>query len=623
MAPTKKVKLDIDHKSLESLMRTQKEKIGYKVYDGKSNEFQVFKRVTFDGSETMFVVCANCDNQELIKYDTKLGSANLSNHLKKSSHISSGKEKMSGSQPKVDKFIIKSMSMTDRQRIYDAVAVWCACDNRPFNIVEGQHFKKMFQTVINVIVKYGNVNVEDVVPSKSTVRNHIISIHSDLVDKVSTQMRHVGYVNATTDHWKDTMSGASYMTICIHYVDDAKDEKGRKMKKLKNRIIGTFEVGDKTAQLTRRCFDEYLVKFNVESMIRLVITDNASNMIKAFEGMKWVGCVAHNMCLLQKYAFNEQDSNDAIDPFPSITKLILSAKSLVTKIKRGNFSHDLICKLKQEVETRWDTRCDLLESVSINFNVLANDENLRHIMNDIPIGLLNELLQLLKPLKEMRMELCCDQKITFNLVVPTYLDIQKLMTSNSKDSPSISILKRRFLKFMSLNDAKCKFPLNVHHVIATFLTPEFRSTPEHHINSDLFRNSMKLLKSYVSEIPESDNEDDGDNQNVPSPSQNRFQAYREVPVDGKKIVDEISEYEKLSFTSYEINMCPFEFWSSKRSSFPRLSEISSWILSCPATSSSSERVFSKLGNIVTPSRNLLNPEMVDKLSFVASNNDLM
>lgn len=105
------------------------------------------------------------------------------------------------------------------------------------------------------------------------------------------------------------------MTICCHYFNiDGKV--------LEQRVISTFEVGDKIAITTRDHLKKQLIKLNIESKMQIMVTDSASAMISAFEGMKWVSCSAHNMNLLQKYAFNQQDKKDVPDPIPPISKLI-------------------------------------------------------------------------------------------------------------------------------------------------------------------------------------------------------------------------------------------------------------------------------------------------------------
>lgn len=242
-------------------------------------------------------------------------------------------------------------------------------------------------------------------------------------------------------------------------------------------------------------------------------------------------------------------------------------------------------------------------------------------MDDIPAGLLNELVELLCPLKKMRMDLCSDNHCTFNMVFLTYLKVKKLMIFKPNDSKTICDLKLRFLKYLNI-----KFSLSEHHIIATFLSPQFRSTPRNHCEQDLLRNGMKLLNSYLEEVIESDAESDCNENNHPTninSSSSLFDEYLENPSSSNKVFDEFTDYQDLDLTADEIKMDPFEFWMAKKSRYPKLSRVAFWILACPATSSSSERSFSKLGKMITSLKNRLDPKTVKKLSFISSNKDLL
>ena len=65
------------------------------------------------------------------------------------------------------------------------------------------------------------------------------------------------------------------------------------------------------------------------------------------------------------------------------------------------------------------------------------------------------------------------------------------------------------------------------------------------------------------------------------------------------------------------------WWNEKiqRDSMPNLSLIALKIFIIPGSSSDSERTWSMLGRIWTPSRNRLEPEIVSNLGFLKSNND--
>ena len=62
-----------------------------------------------------------------------------------------------------------------------------------------------------------------------------------------------------------------------------------------------------------------------------------------------------------------------------------------------------------------------------------------------------------------------------------------------------------------------------------------------------------------------------------------------------------------------------EWWGSKGSQFPMIQRVAKKYLTLNATSTSSERLFSLAGNIVSKKRNSLKPDKVDMLTCLAYN----
>lgn len=62
-----------------------------------------------------------------------------------------------------------------------------------------------------------------------------------------------------------------------------------------------------------------------------------------------------------------------------------------------------------------------------------------------------------------------------------------------------------------------------------------------------------------------------------------------------------------------------KYWKDRRTAFPLLYKLAKAVLSAPATSTPSERVFSVAGLTVTAKRSRLNSSRVDKIIFVHDN----
>jgi len=65
--------------------------------------------------------------------------------------------------------------------------------------------------------------------------------------------------------------------------------------------------------------------------------------------------------------------------------------------------------------------------------------------------------------------------------------------------------------------------------------------------------------------------------------------------------------------------CPFKWWASQEKRFPILSRLAKKFLAIPATSASSERLFSDAGNIMTVKCANLLPSTFEHLVFCKRN----
>ena len=83
------------------------------------------------------------------------------------------------------------------------------------------------------------------------------------------------------------------------------------------------------------------------------------------------------------------------------------------------------------------------------------------------------------------------------------------------------------------------------------------------------------------------------------------------------VTDELTQY--LSETPSPRNHSPLLWWKINAERFPNLAPVARVLLSIPATSTPSERVFSTAGNTVTKLRSCLKPKNVDALIFLNIN----
>lgn len=96
---------------------------------------------------------------------------------------------------------------------------------------------------------------------------------------------------------------------------------------------------------------------------------------------------------------------------------------------------------------------------------------------------------------------------------------------------------------------------------------------------------------------------------------------KDKSVSDSQILDEISSY--LLLPSAPSTEDPLGWWKKHLDKFPKLARIARKYLAIPATSVSSERLFSDAGNLISSKRTSLDPALVSKMLFLKRNMNTM
>lgn len=129
----------------------------------------------------------------------------------------------------------------------------------------------------------------------------------------------------------------------------------------------------------------------------------------------------------------------------------------------------LSTSLKLNVDTRWNSIYDMLESISSNYqkceDVLLN-RNESYYLDDIDRKLLVDLAKFLSLFKVASEQLSADTTPTLHLVVPWFTKLKN--SCESKDSEPLLLTQFKSLVSKMLDE---KVHLTSLHYIATFLHP--------------------------------------------------------------------------------------------------------------------------------------------------------
>ncbi|KAL4126594.1 hypothetical protein QTP88_010806 [Uroleucon formosanum] len=333
-----------------------------------------------------------------------------------------------------------------------------------------------------------------------------------------------------------------------------------------------------------------------------------------------------------KYLEQEEDGNKPLEP---VITLLTECKQLVRFMKSTGKNGELCKGLVQEVETRWNTRFLMLQSVqnALPQIIQIHGENFNRIQN-IDTELLTEITQFLEPFKKVSDELEGDKRPTIQKVVlyqlllkkhlQTYSNLRENIYSNAEELTINSILQKlgkRGLEFMDT-----KFKLAQEHEIAVFLFPKFKSlkmfseTDKARIIGNI---ELKLLRIDLEEDNRHTNLQEVNNITARNPNPSGNSTFSEWEDDENDIDQsrnyprykkEVEDYKNKYFEVQDDNI--LEFWNNQKYIFPLLSILAKQILAIPASSASSERSFSVAGRVIEERRSCLGGNTVDGILFL-------
>ncbi|GBB89806.1 hypothetical protein RclHR1_16600002 [Rhizophagus clarus] len=138
----------------------------------------------------------------------------------------------------------------------------------------------------------------------------------------------------------------------------------------------------------------------------------------------------------------------------------------------------------------------------------------------------------------------------------------------------------------------------------SFVSVKERFDAEELLNDEYDQEKLKSLSSSTSI------QDDDESQEYDS-------IFASFKTPASKEINEITEYLSLKKINFESD--PLVWWHGQEENFPILSKIAKKYLAVYACSTSSERLFSDAGNLLTAKRNRMSPKFFKKIMFLKRN----
>lgn len=493
---------------------------------------------------------------------------------------------------------------------------FCGNDNRPMEIVSGEGFQNLAQFLVEMGAKHGHIDVSTILPHPTTISRHIGDVKKTLNEQIFPNIQNaiINYeCSATTDMWTDKFKHNAFITMTVHFFDEnfflrknvlftslfgfgepkeIKKIMKKSGKNIKAEIIKQFEMLG---------YDRELLK-----KIRFV-TDRGSNVVTALEDYSRDDCRAHRLNTILQNTFDNDD-------VPLIvTKILKICKKIVKYLKDSGKTNQLAKAVVQECETRWNTILGVIDSITGQYDqikkLLTIEQRKKWYFN---VDLAKEISSFLTPFKEATESLEGDTYPTACKVLLWWENLSNHLNEENFIELPVKSLVRIAKPFFD-----SKFKINMDNKIACFLDPRYRflkMLPDDERN-EVFHEIKILLR----ELPQIT---DGD---IPLPAKkSRFSIFEESSNDAKNI-DEFEFYmQNANFSKYldtEENKKHLVelFWRNNKERFPKLYCIARKRLHIPASSSSSEVVFSGAGRTYNGLRTNLKPQKLDDLLFLKNN----
>ena len=139
------------------LMKEKSEKIKIVKSNKRSQVWDIFHEIYVENVIQEYVICINCEEI----YSFKNNSTSTLN-----SHKCKVKENQNIENFFTKKCVNESSLIQIKKETTDKLIDFCSKDLRPFNIIEGDGFKQLIQHFIKIGAKYGNIDVNEILPSK-------------------------------------------------------------------------------------------------------------------------------------------------------------------------------------------------------------------------------------------------------------------------------------------------------------------------------------------------------------------------------------------------------------------------------------------------------------------------
>ena len=511
----------------------------------------------------------------------------------------------------------------------------------PLSIVEKSCFKDMLQAL----------NSQYNPPCSKTLKKKIELDFEEMKKAMMDEIQQVDALAITHDSWTSVATD-NYETVTVQYIHE---EEGKWI--LKSRVLKTERIeGSHSAEAIADFMKGVKDRWKIKKIT--AVSDNASVEVKCFQKVlkwDWIGCIGHLINLLVR---------DVLKGNERVKAIVAKGRQLVSYFKKSPLAtHHFREKqeallpdgkrheLCNDVATRWNSTVDMLVRLleqSSPLHAVANDPNLRiknlkpFLFNAHDQVIVEEVIRILEPFKNMSEKLSASRIPTLSLVLPSITKLKLVL--EKKDLPEDEEDEETLQCYILIEEIKknissvidTRLKSSAMHETASILDPVTKGFMVTNFSEEYV--TIKLL-NLLTESCRSDNSatSSADAEEISEPADKKQKTegtpstdygwledvlVKNTPVQQPnasqaRLRQEIELY--LQDGDDAIDVGAMQWWSKKAALYPNIAKLAKTVLCIPASSVESERIWSLAGNIITKKRASLLPENLDMLLFLNHN----
>ncbi|XP_069097402.1 zinc finger protein 618-like isoform X9 [Pleurodeles waltl] len=492
-----------------------------------------------------------------------------------------------------------SLPEKERQRIAERLLRMMCADLGALSVVNGAEFIKLAQSLVDAGARYGTFSVTEILGNMNSLAlKHLPRMYNQVKVKVTCALGSNACLGIGVTCHSQSVGLDSCFILTAYQVE---------CNQIKRYVLGIKDVDNRdNGDFIHQWVQNVLSEFVMSDIRTVYVTDCKVN---SFAFLKAGMCLRCSACAL----------NSVVQSV--LNKRTLQARNMHEVIELLNVTEDLAGSTGLSKETFgslqetspppcWNSVTDSLLLVHERYEQICEfytRAKKMTIIQNLNKHLLSNLAAILAPVKQAVIELSNESKPTLQLVLPTYVKLEKLFTSKANDAGVISKLCHLFLEALKEN-----FKVDSAHKVAMILDPQQKLRPVPPYQQEEIIGKVCELINEVRELGVEETEFE--------PTNKKARTADDTPniqEDDRFGKNEVYDY--LQEPLFQVTPDLFQYWSSVTQKHTKLARLAFWLLAVPAVGARSECVSMCEQTLLIKRRRLLSPENMNKLLFLKSN----